>query len=587
MAGYYDAQGVWMHDEADTFPLTSTVLNRSSKSISDALKPLQRIKIDADGAVAAAKQHAVDSSLAADRAEAAALITEPLVAPMDEGTAALINSGTSATHAALSAEYASKEELGDYATKQDLADLPTGDGPTPPPAHRSGTDRIASLRDFGRGSLAIGIATDSTGNDGDEAPRIVVRQFGALLPSAIRRTYKTWNDTTQAHNATTVDNAGAGSGGSGGIAVQDDFNRTVSDLVGTASQSGATWGGTPARWSANGSAAVPSGQGGLSAPTPAKDCTVTAVLNVITQATVVGNIRIYAGSDASTLGASGIWAQLAISATGVASFSVWKTIGGTNTQIGSTSFTTGLTSNSPTPQVATLKIEIAVQNVTATLTAAGQTPVVITGAMTETDYGTLGAHAGVFILAGGVPLYTVDSMVIETPVTPSTFDEFSVNNCSAPGKTLAYHTTRIEAMFPAANRLDVLFIGDGHNHAASSPATFLAVVAAFVTAFQAVHPETALVFWSQNPEFAPAGNVAAHAARQRALRDWATSNGHEYIPVFEAFAAQTDGGASLVKTDGIHPTTPPSPYTAWSGSRLWADKILAAIDARRNGKAAP
>lgn len=105
MAGYYDAQGVWIHDEQDSFPLTSTVLNRGMKSISDVLKPILKIVPDA-------RQARTDARAAAARAEAAALVTVPLVAPFDEGTAALVKSPTSKTGQALSATFAATAALG-------------------------------------------------------------------------------------------------------------------------------------------------------------------------------------------------------------------------------------------------------------------------------------------------------------------------------------------------------------------------------------------------------------------------------------------------------------------------------------------
>lgn len=104
MAGTYDAQGVWMHDEADTFPATSEVLNRGQRSISDALIPLAYAAPQAVAAAAAAQA-------AQAAAEAAALITVPLIAPLDEGTAALIETPGSATETALSNTFASSASL--------------------------------------------------------------------------------------------------------------------------------------------------------------------------------------------------------------------------------------------------------------------------------------------------------------------------------------------------------------------------------------------------------------------------------------------------------------------------------------------
>ena len=74
---------------------------------------------------------------------------------------------------------------------------------------------------------------------------------------------------------------------------------------------------------------------------------------------------------------------------------------------------------------------------------------------------------------------------------------------------------------------------------------------------------------SQNPQFPPAAGVSTHRARQAAQRIWALDTGYDYVPVFEAFTAEPDGGQSLVSADGVHTTT--------AGSTFWADVVTAAI----------
>jgi lysophospholipase L1-like esterase len=183
----------------------------------------------------------------------------------------------------------------------------------------------------------------------------------------------------------------------------------------------------------------------------------------------------------------------------------------------------------------------------------------------------------------------VDSVTIATPFTPGAYTGLEVWNAAVGGTTLTHQKDRLATMYPAGTAFDWLLVTGGHNNGTQEPATFITEVDAFVTAFKAAHPETLIVVSSQNPQFAPATTVTAHARRQAALRDYAMAKGYEYLPVFEAFTNQPDGGASLVNpADGVHPTVATTTdVTTWCGNLLWAAVWLGAIKSRRRVGATP
>ena len=86
---------------------------------------------------------------------------------------------------------------------------------------------------------------------------------------------------------------------------------------------------------------------------------------------------------------------------------------------------------------------------------------------------------------------------------------------------------------------------------------------------------------SQNPQFAPAASVISHRDRQLAIREAHRRLGMDYVGGYEAIASQPDGGASLVQSDGIHPTTPPIGVTEGEyGAVKVAEAIMESVNAR-------
>lgn len=450
----------------------------------------------------------------------------------------------------------------------------------------SGFEPLRALRAFGSGEVTVAVVSDSTANDGNDWLRLFVQKWGASVPGHVRRTYRNYNATTGQWNNTSVDNAGTPP--DTGVIVDDDFS-TVGPVAGSTPDTGPAWvGALDDGWASDGaiaSAALVSGGVGVSAigqNLGSKDQTVRLSLSLITAAgPSTQTFRVYAGG-VSAAGAAGVWASLSVATGGGAYVSLYKTISGTTTSIGASTPIAGVDSNSPTPQAVTVEVTTAIQNVSVTVTAAGQVTQ-HTATITEADVetlGTWGAIYGVPPADGAAYGFRLESAHMRTPAAdnPVAPPTLAVHNGAIGGGKLAVQFTQpnLDAMFVGITP-DVLILAIGHNNGTQSAGGFTDEVAAWLTAWRQRYPNCAVIISTQNPQVSPASGVIPHRDRQAALRGWAKRQGHDYIPAFEAFAAQPDGGASLI-SDGVHPTTPPSGTTGEYGSVLWADTAVAALD---------
>lgn len=448
---------------------------------------------------------------------------------------------------------------------------------------------LARFLDYkGSGFIRGAIAGDSVVNDGGDPPRKILQRLGELTPTGVGMTDKQWSTSTNAYGSNIVVKAATATPSTGGTVLTDNFNRTAAELVGSTTSAGQVWGGTAGSWSANGTVATPAGVGSLSFNAASKDVTLTAAISLVTTNTGAQTIlQVCASSTAASLGDNMVFAQLAVSTTGIPNFSVYKRIGGVNTQISSTNYSTGLTTNTATAQTATVKLQIAIQQVTATITVNG-TDTVISGTIAEGDVPLIGMMSGV---KAGAPdgRIKLDNFIIDTPFTPGTTNGVEFWNAAVPGTSIDYQTARVATMYPAGTTFDFLFMCGGHNNGTQTAEDFIADVDEFVTAFRAIHPNTPIIISSENPQFAPSLTIVAHARRQAALRAYAMENGHEYLPAFEAFSNEANGGVGYVQSDGIHPTVSvPTISLNWSGATLWAAVWLNIINARRRvGTVAP
>lgn len=482
------------------------------------------------------------------------------------------------TQTALNATYVPQTELPNLATKAEL-DAKGGGTPATP-----GVELLAAKQAFsGAGRHTVAVVADSTFNDPTEAPWVWWRRYYPLMPSSVRCEYTDYNGATSAWNATSVSQPGTYIPADSGQVVNDTFSRTVADLVGSSPDEGPVWQGTAARWSADGAVATASGSGNLTTDAGSKDLTVTVTLSLVTAQTGSDqNHRYYIAATNST-GADGIWPYLTINGTGDLLGGMYKTLGGTSTSAGSVNAAElGVAARSDTPQTVTVELSIAIQNVTCKFTGPGGLTKTLTTTITEAQYGALGTWA-VLKALNAAPGLRLDSVSINRPATPEQGDRLSVWNGAIGGAKFAtYNSAKRAAMF-GGKTIDLLILSMGHNNTNQTPDAFTAEVEAWVQEWLTDHPETKAVMWvSQNPQFPPAANPVAHRDRQLAARLLARRKGWDYIPAFEAYAARPDGGASLVKADGIHPTMPTFPATTGDfGSVVTAEVMLDAIADRR------
>jgi lysophospholipase L1-like esterase len=427
-------------------------------------------------------------------------------------------------------------------------------------------EALAAKLDIGAGGDAVMcLLGDSTGNDGNEWFKLWTNEIAASHPS-LRVEYALWSDANQAYPTMTVVQAGTDYVPAGPrTIVADDFNRTASDLAGSNPTTGAAWTGTAGVFSVNGTRAVAGTTLGdaVSSGGATGDGTVTAgsVQLDTTAGSTAKQLRIYTKYVSS---ANHVYVFINVSNTGVVTWGIFKRIGGTATSIASGT-ALGLTAN----QVNTFNMAITVSGLSVSATVNGVTA---TGTLLQSDADALaGATSAGIGLSGGVATAgtSIDSFTYSVTASPSG-QKLTVYNGSMPGSTLAYQSTRLAAMVPV--RPDLVFLSSGHNYTSGLPGPYVAALTQFVADLRTLHSGVPVTYSSQNPEFAPWPNVKAHLDRLVQGRILALQNGWGYLPVVESFRAKTDGGQSLVMTDGIHPTA--------EGSILWRQVASAYLAAK-------
>jgi lysophospholipase L1-like esterase len=523
-------------------------------------------------------------------------VTEPLVegilANPESGARAALDGAYAPVDQAVPSGGATGQVLAKTASGFDWQTVETsgGGGSSFPALAPAATpcELIGRVLDFGGGFQRGAIAGDSTVNDGNDPPRKLLLRL-AQLTDGFGLSERSW--ASGSYGAPVVVEPFVGTPSTGGTVFTDNLNRTAAELVGSTSSGGQVWAGGTGAISVNGTAAVGSGTNAAAFNCGSKAIATVGDYKVVTtNPASAAQARMTVGATQANFstGGSYVWVQLAVTTSGVPQVSVWKRISGVNTQIGATATIAGLTASSATPQDLKVKAEIAIQAVTVTLTVGGVDQV-INATVTEGDTAILGTFSGVSFPANTATTFALDNITMAIPFTAGTTgDGLEIWNAAVGGTTLAHQQTNMATMYPSGTHFDWLLVTGGHNHGTQEPAAFLAVVDSFIEAFKAAHPETLIVISSQNPQFAPATSIDAHRRRQEALRGYAMENGYEYLPVFEAFAAQPDGGASLVNSsDGIHPTvTTSTNITTWCGNILWAAVWLSVINTRRAGQVA-
>lgn len=441
---------------------------------------------------------------------------------------------------------------------------------------------FAAALDMESGDLIATVCGDSTGNDDFEWVRKFTQHLADRYP-ARHVEYTLWDDTSQAYPTPTViqDGTGYDPGESSVTNVADNFNRTVADLVGTAPQTGNNWQGTAGRFACDGSKMVVNSAGlaWTTGATPNSKQTTTAsgvTMNRAGAATVrtleIGTAVVDAGNH--------IFASFSVPTGSGLTWSLWKRIGSTATKLADGTTITGNTS-------LTFDVAVTLDGTTAsaTISGTGVTTETITGTITSGDATALANGTGCTLWAKNTDSAgtTVDGITVATGSTPASGASLLVRNGSMPGSTLDYQSARLAEMIPEAP--DVLILSSGHNYDDTDAATYLTAYAGFVADVLAAYPDTPIIASSQNPEFPdgttsqrPQADVDAHRARLVALRGEAVAQGWGYIPVYEVFASQANGGRAWVSaTDGIHPNYDPDGPN--DGSDLWVSSTNAYFDA--------
>lgn len=434
----------------------------------------------------------------------------------------------------------------------------------------SALERLRTLKAMGEGTVNIGVLSDSTANDLADWVRVWHQKWGTTLPSRVRRTYRT--HASSAWGSEIVDNAGAAP--DPGVIVTDTFTRT-GEIVGSTPDTGPAWSGPAGYWSADGAKAASTGTGLGAITTNLASGDQLATLNLLVSTTPPSasqTFRVYLGAKGV---GSGVFLILTLSTNGTLTAQLYKALP-TSTALGSAVVVNGLAAGQTNVTLA-IDMSTTVQAAAVTLVANGQTTR-LEGQITEAEVFQRGNNLHIYGGASGSYFAAVDRVHLRTPAadTPPVVPTLAVHNAAAAGAGLTYWTPARRAIFDGLD-LDVILISLGHNQQTQDGAAFVAGIAALVADMQARHPRAAVLISSQNPQVPPATGAAAHRARQAALRLWAKRARVDYVPAFEAFTAQPDGGASLISPDGIHPTTPPSGTTGAYGSVLWADTLTSTI----------
>lgn len=483
------------------------------------------------------------------------------------------------SRAAHNATYA---PVGDYATNDAVqAALATVGGGTPA---TPGFEALAAKIAFGGlGQLSIATAADSTANDLYDWMRLWYLSLLGLMPSTTRGQYHGWNNSTSAWS-NLVDREGEWSPGSDGVRLLDDFETNPGPVAGRVPARGSAWANPYGAWSVSGGKLVKSGAAvGAAVTNVGQGAAVTFTVRVdLSAGGVAESFRAYLGSTSA--GTDGVWVGLTVGTGGYPAFAIYKTIGGTSTSIGTVN-TSGL-AITPTGgwHTLTITLERQIQNVTLTIEDGASGSAETTGTITEADATALAANDH-FTLWSNTSEAKFEFETITATAAPQSAEGDLIevwNGAIAGSKTATFNSGKRSQMW-GGKHIDMLVVAFGHNNGTQSPEAFTDELETWVDAWLADHPETKYVILSsQNPQHPPATNRAAHAARQYAVRMLARRRGWDYIPAFEAFAAEPDGGLSRMWPDGIHPSADEvAPHTRPTyGQPFWADVALKCVTDR-------
>ena len=411
--------------------------------------------------------------------------------------------------------------------------------------HGGGAQRFVALADMKAPTLRIAAAGDSTGDELTEWLWRGVARWVTDYPDIAAAGYYGYGDSGPYTGPTDIQTS---AGGFWKQYYRDEFNRT-GEIVGSTPDVGLVYGGTAGQWSGDGTRAVSSGGSGAVAQdadytAPGGRRRVSAYVDIDTTAGAQEKMfSLFLGQTTNNR----VQLRLSVSTSGTQAWIINKIVAGTSTLL-ATGSGSPLTASAQNDNVL-VRLDMQVDG-TVTATVGSST---VTGTLSGGDIDAIvggGARVwfqtGVNAASSGIAIRRIEAEKFVVSTRTLTF-----YNGSRAGSVAQYAIDRLEALYPQP--VDLLLVSYGHNYGSETPSAFIAAIDALVTAFRANHPDAGIVLCSQNPEFSPAGNIAAHLARNAALRGYAARHGYGYLPVYELYASQTDGGQSWVQSDGIHP----------------------------------
>lgn len=399
-----------------------------------------------------------------------------------------------------------------------------------------------------RQPVTLAIATDSTGFESAGWFYRMAKELQALYPEYTLRS-RWWNDATS-----TLDSNVQATGRRRLGLASDSFLRAAGDLVGTAQpRGGAAWAGATGAWSLTGAGSVQyqgaggyvtsNGIGAAAGSRWQMQGQVTVASSGTTQRVIsMGSYR--AGSSAT--GLERLCLEIQVTDVGVTMARIAGTFPASATVA---NFVTlpGLTPG----ETHTLHWTLDVNGTTVTAVVNGTT---ITGTLT-TDQATIAAGlTGLYLhaLTGALTGWSVANLSLDSMPVLTGAPEMVVIIGGKPGTTLDYQQARLATMFPGS--IDHLHINNGHNYEYGTPSAFLAAYDAFVGAYRAAHPESAMTAVMQNPQFPTKATAAAHRARLAALPSYARENGLGILDALSVFERYPNWTRVLMRIDQVHPT---------------------------------
>jgi hypothetical protein len=203
--------------------------------------------------------------------------------------------------------------------------------------------------------------------------------------------------------------------------------------------------------------------------------------------------------------------------------------------------------------------------VTAQIIPNGGSAFTVQDSLTPDEVTALSKHDRV-MLGSDDPRFIVDQVFVPVrqsstspapvqTIVPGIGLQTYVYNGAIAGSTLRDQIDRFDRMYPLP--MDFFVIGGSLNYSNRPPADLIADVTELVGKAKAKNPNVLPIVVMQSPLYTdpsrPASRLTDHENRTRAVGAFARSQGWMVVNAFDAFLAQPDGGRSMMDALGGHP----------------------------------